>query len=442
MSASSSRCGAIVSQSEKARNANSFFDRLAELLNSESVETTNRDDMEPPLRAKMRLATDHLQQMIRLARQFHQYRFSDDPQRCGMAAEVAGKLVYLHNKLHRGDVGAEFLEMVTLFDRRAKYTPQPDFFGFHHKSWAGVVNKIMLQHYCPFDDAFEASALSEGITAKQQESGESESALWTPEAFALLCQRLDENPIQILSFTKSSWGVEQEPGKQSGGDDAAGRQGNADAKCPPSGADTTEKTPLGVPRKEHPYRFECGPEIVRVVGLGEGVALERTEGVERLIAIVTRRRVNVMDLARIGAPQQGRDRSSVDVDADRLSERESVNDERFESRMGDDSPSAVREAVCELIEQRDAASARGDDQGAGELTAQINAALQGGKAAVQTAAGTVRKSLGRTYDRLRKGDHGISLAKHFEQFVDRPRNDSDFVYAPDESHGKILWTVK
>ncbi len=243
MSASSSRCGAIVSQSEKARNANSFFDRLAELLNSESVETTNRDDMEPPLRAKMRLAMDHLQQMIRLARQFHQYRFSDDPQRCGMAAEVAGKLVYLHNKLHRGhnklhqsDVGADFLQMVTLFDRRAKYTPQPGFFGFHHKSWAGVVNKIMLQHYCPFDDAFEASALSEGITAKQQESGESESALWTPEAFALLCQRLDENPLQILSFTKSSWGVEQEPGKQSAGDNAAGGQGVVNDK-PPTGAE-------------------------------------------------------------------------------------------------------------------------------------------------------------------------------------------------------------
>lgn len=194
--------------------------------------------------------------------------------------------------------------------------------------------------------------------------------------------------------------------------------------------------------KEHPYRFECGTEIVRVVGLGEDVALERSEGVERLIAIVTRRRVKVMELLRIGSAQQSRDRTSVDVDADRLSERESVNDERFESRLGDDAPSAVLEAVRELIEQRDAASARGDDQGAGELTAQINAAIQDGKTEFQKAAGAVRKTFDRTYDRLREGDHGIALAKHFDQFVKRPRGESDYVYAPDETEGKIVWSVK
>ena len=149
-------------------------------------------------------------------------------------------LVQLHNKLHRGEVGTEFLKMVTLFDRRAKLTPQPDFFGFHHKSWAGVVNKIMLQHYCPFDDAFEASASPDGDTEDEQGIEESESSLWTPEAFAELCQRFDEHPLEILSFNASSWPVQQEPGKQStvesppgpmadGGIDEGG-QGEADVK--------------------------------------------------------------------------------------------------------------------------------------------------------------------------------------------------------------------
>lgn len=220
------------------------------------------------------------------------------------------------------------------------------------------------------------------------------------------------------------------------GDDAGGGRGKAVGDETNQGADTPPNNGA------HPYRFECKPEIVHVYGFGESAALEKTEGVERLIAIVTKRRVNVMELVRIGVPQQGRDRSSVDVDADRLSERESVNDERFESRLGDDAPSAVREAVRELIEQRDAASDRGDDQGAGELTEQINAALQGGKTAFQAAAGNVRKTLDRTYDRLREGKHGTALAKHFDQYVKRPRGESDYVYAPDEADGKIVWSVK
>lgn len=417
MSAPSPRCGSVIPPSERAKNADTFFDRMSALLDAESVATTNGDDVDLPLRAQMRLATDHLQQLIRFARQFHQCRFSDDPQRCGKAAEVAWKFVHLHNKLHRGDVGTEFVQMVTLFDRRATYTPQPDFFGFHHKSWAGVVNKIMLPHYCLFDDAFEAAELSEGDTTDEQDIEESESSLWTPETFAELCHRFDEH--EILSFNASSWPAEQEPDKQS----------------------TVEPPPKGH-REEHPYRFECGPAIVRIVGLGEDVTLERTEGVERLIAVVTKRRISVTELARIGSAQHGRTRNSVDVDADRLTERESVNDERFESRLGDDAPFAVREAVRELIARRDAAAARGADDEESELTAQINAALQAGKTNLQAAAGTVRKSLERTYERLREGDHGIALAKHFDTFVERPRKEPDFVYAPDESHGEIVWIMK
>jgi hypothetical protein len=231
--------------------------------------------------------------------------------------------------------------------------------------------------------------------------------------------------------------VEPKADKPPSADDAGGGQSEADSK--PAKWEASE---------EHLYRFERKPEIVQVCGFGESVPLERTEGVERLIAIVTRRRVNVMELARIGAPQQGRDRSSVDVDADRLSERESINDERFESRLGDDALSGVLEAVYELIEQRDAAAARGDDQEADKLTAQINAALERSKSDIRTAAAAVKKSLDRTYKRLRKGDHGKKLAGHFHRFVKRPRNESDYVY-PDESHGKvdeihgkIVWFVK
>lgn len=220
------------------------------------------------------------------------------------------------------------------------------------------------------------------------------------------------------------------------GDDAGGGRGKAVGDETNQGADTPPNNGA------HPYRFECKPEIVHVYGFGESVALEKTQGVERLIAIVTRRRVKVMELVRIGVPQQGRDRSSVDVDADRLSERESVNDERFESRLGNDAPPAVQEALRELIEQRDAAVARGDDQGAVVLTARLNAALERGKSAIGKAAAAVKKTLDRTYTRLRKNNHGTELAKHFKRCVNRARGEPDYVYAPGESDGKIVWSVK
>lgn len=215
MSATSSRCGAVVSQSEKARNANSFFERLSALLDDECVATTNRDDMELALRGQMCRATDYLQRLMRLALQFHQFRFSDNPYRLVMAAEVAQKFVYFHKKFHQSDAGTQFLQTVDTIDRLAKYTPQPDFLGFQHKSWARVVNKIMWTHYCLFDDAFEAAALAEDNATDEPGIEESESSPWTPEAFAELCQHVDEHPLKILSFNASSWPVEQESDKQS-----------------------------------------------------------------------------------------------------------------------------------------------------------------------------------------------------------------------------------
>lgn len=191
------------------------------------------------------------------------------------------------------------------------------------------------------------------------------------------------------------------------------------------------------------YTFLVSGEIVQVSAFGESVSIERTAGVDRLIAIVTRQRVGVLELARIGATQKERNQSSDTVDADRLSEREAVNNERFEPRLGEDTPFNVKEAVRELIEDRNAAKARGDLQTQENLTKQIDAVLQPAKSAVNSAAATVRKSLDRTYERLGKGEKGVKLATRFQKCVERPRGEADFVYAPDESHGeKIAWEVK
>ncbi|MDP1797421.1 MAG: hypothetical protein Q8K78_08070 [Planctomycetaceae bacterium] len=190
-------------------------------------------------------------------------------------------------------------------------------------------------------------------------------------------------------------------------------------------------------------RFVVQGEIVQICGFGESVSIERTKGIDRLIAIVTRGRVGVLELARMGAAQRERILSSDTVDADRLSERETVKNERFEPRLGEDTPSKVKEAVHELIEDRNAAKARGDAQEQDELTKKINAVLQPAKSAVNSAAGTVRKSLDRTYERLGKGEKGVKLATHFQNCVERRRGEADFVYVPDESHGKkIIWEVK
>jgi len=190
--------------------------------------------------------------------------------------------------------------------------------------------------------------------------------------------------------------------------------------------------------------FQDYGEFVRICGLGEDVTLEKTEGVERLIAIVTAptRRYGVMELAKIGAAQQVSDRDSVDLDADRLTERESVDDEQYESALGDDASQVVRDEVGDLIARKKAAVERGDVAEAKTLKQQIDAVLNPLKPALGNAAKTVKNSLDRTYKRLRKDGIGKLLAAHFDKYVTRPRQSAEFVYAPDESKGKIVWIVK
>ena len=192
--------------------------------------------------------------------------------------------------------------------------------------------------------------------------------------------------------------------------------------------------------------FEVKSEFVRICGLGEDVTLENTEGVQRLIAIVTAqtRRVAVMELARIGADQEAVDRGSIDLDADGLSGRESVNDDQFEPVLGDDALRGTDNEVGRLIAERGAALSAGHDDIAKQLTEQINASLYRAKSDFQKAARNVRKTLDRTIEWLRdKSDgKGTRLAKHFDDHVKRRPKESEFVYSPDESNQKFSWTRK
>lgn len=192
------------------------------------------------------------------------------------------------------------------------------------------------------------------------------------------------------------------------------------------------------------FSFEVHNEFVWIRGFSEGVMLEKTEGVERLIAVVTspNRIVKVMTLAQIGEPPKTTKRDSIDPDGNGLTERESVNDERFGSALGDDALQAARDAVGDLMAERDAAADAGDDDKAERLTEQINASLDRLKPDLQKAAATVRRSLDRTYDRLRKDGEGKLLAAHFDKCVIRRRKSPDYVYETDESQRKIVWKVK
>lgn len=190
------------------------------------------------------------------------------------------------------------------------------------------------------------------------------------------------------------------------------------------------------------FSFEVHSEVVRIRGFSEDVTLEKTEGVQRLIAIVAAptRRAAVMGLTRIGVAQSPADSDLIDRDG--LTERESVNAERFESALGADALQAARDAIGDLIEERDAALSDGDDDKAERLTEQINVSLNRPRTELQEAAAVVRKSLDRTYDRLRKDGKGKLLAAHFAKYVERPRQSPDYVYEPDESGRKISWNLR
>lgn len=212
-----------------------------------------------------------------------------------------------------------------------------------------------------------------------------------------------------------------------------------------AGASSVSHPKTGANHNDGEFLFVVGSESVEVRGFGETVPLlQRTEGIDRLIAIVTAptRRVSVMELARIGVRQPESDDELIDRDDDGLTERESVNDERFGSALGDDALQAARDAVGDLMAERDAAADAGDDDKAERLTAQINASLDWLKPDLQKAAAVVRKSLDRTYERLRKDGKGKLLGAHFAKYIERPRQSPEYVYQPDETERKISWNLK
>lgn len=190
--------------------------------------------------------------------------------------------------------------------------------------------------------------------------------------------------------------------------------------------------------------FEVQSEFVRICGFGEDVQLERTAGVDRLIAIVTsrKRRVSVWELVKIGAKQESADSESDDWKNSGLVEHETLDDDDDEPVLGADANQAVKEAVGKLIAQKKDAQASGDLTEAKRLKEQIDAALEPYKKSLKDAAKTVGNSLNRTYQRLRKESKRSLLASHFERYVKRLHKESDFVYVPDEHAGKIDWKSK
>ena len=119
-----------------------------------------------------------------------------------------------------------------------------------------------------------------------------------------------------------------------------------------------------------------------------------------------------------------------------------MNNDRFEAVLGADASQAARDAIRDLIAERDAAESDGDEDKAESLTKQIHASLNRPKTELQEAAALVRKTLARTYKRLGKDGKGKLLAAHFAKYVERPRQSAEFVNEPDESERKIRWNLK
>lgn len=188
----------------RARNANSFFDGLFARFDNE-LHLVTIEEKDPELRMRMRRSAKRLKDMIAFAQRFHGHRFSDDPKRIAKAAEEARQLVDLHDKLHRRERDWESIMMVKRFDQLTTSHPQPEVFGRKFSSWASATLGVMLLHYVPLVDAFEASvkpASSLPKVAKSSKQSATEdfdtAPLWTVKAFKSLCERLDL--MESLSF--------------------------------------------------------------------------------------------------------------------------------------------------------------------------------------------------------------------------------------------------
>lgn len=192
--------------------------------------------------------------------------------------------------------------------------------------------------------------------------------------------------------------------------------------------------------------FEVSPEFVTISGFDEKVTIQQTEGVERLIAIVTapKRRVSVWDLVAINGSlaEDAMEKEMLDQSEDGLSERQSLDERVEEPILGSDAPGDVKQAVKDLIEEKKLAQDRGDERRIQELKRQIDAAIGPFEQKLGKAAKAVQNTLDRTYARLRKDNAGNKLAKHFDLSIGRGRGETDYVYAPDESAGKICWILK
>ena len=95
--------------------------------------------------------------------------------------------------------------MVKRFDQLTTSHPQPEVFGRKFLSWASATLGVMLLHYGPLVDAFEASeplpSLADKPPKRSIRDDFNPPPLWTAKAFRSLCARLDA--MKSLSFCTS-----------------------------------------------------------------------------------------------------------------------------------------------------------------------------------------------------------------------------------------------
>ncbi len=200
------------------------------------------------------------------------------------------------------------------------------------------------------------------------------------------------------------------------------------------------------PKMEAEFLIHDPGEHYVICGFGEELTLQKSEGVERLVAVVTSpdQRLPILDLYQIGAGRRvrgrskSRDEEQIDQNGDGISERKLLVDVTDDSRFDDDTPDAVWERVRGLIEERDLARKTGDEEEAQKITKVLDTLYLSEKKLVKNARDSVRNTINTTIERIDE-NRFPNLRKHFQRSLDLSDDKKDYVFAP--AGLDIVWNI-
>ncbi len=195
------------------------------------------------------------------------------------------------------------------------------------------------------------------------------------------------------------------------------------------------------------YLIQDTCEHYVICGFGEKLTLQKSNGVERLVAVVTSpdHPLPIFYLYTIGGAERRARRSSssgdeeqIDRDGNGISERRLPVDETDDSRFDDDTTDAVWERLRGLIEERDLARKTGNKEEAQRITKALDVLYVSEKKLVKNARDSVRNTINATIQRIDK-ERFPNLWEHFFRSVDLSDDKRDYVFTP--AGLDIVWKI-